>query len=144
MCGIAGFLGPLASDRATADARLGRMLARLTHRGPDGEGRWVDPAQHVALGHTRLAIVDTSDAGRQPLHLEHLHAVVNGEIYNYPELRRELEQKCGALFQSHCDSEVVLHGYRHYGEDFFARMNGMFAFALYDAAEHRLLLVRDP
>jgi asparagine synthase (glutamine-hydrolysing) len=120
------------------------MLARLTHRGPDGEGRWVDPAQHVALGHTRLAIVDTSDAGRQPLHLEHLHAVVNGEIYNYPELRRELEQKCGAVFQSHCDSEVVLHGYRYYGEDFFARLNGMFAFALYDAAEHRLLLVRDP
>ena len=136
MCGIAGMLGPAAHP-----SRIEAMLARLQHRGPDGQGQWHAP--HVALGHTRLAIVDTSEAGRQPMHLGPLHAVVNGEIYNYPELRRDLEVRFGAVFASHCDSEVVLHGYAHEGEAFFARMNGMFAVALYDETTAQLLLVRD-
>lgn len=141
MCGIAGFIGPLA--RKDAASVLAPMLERLHHRGPDGSGQWLDEAAPVALGHTRLAIVDTSEAGRQPMHLAHLHASVNGEIYNYPELRRDLEARYGAQFASHCDSEVVLHGYRHEGEAFFARMNGMFAVAIYDGEQRKLMLLRD-
>lgn len=143
MCGIAGFVGPLAQQGAQAETAIAQMIQRMLHRGPDGQGYWGDAHAGVMLGHARLAIVDTSEAGRQPMHLGHLHAVVNGEIYNYPELRRELETRYGAQFASHCDSEVVLHGYAHEGTAFFARMNGMFAFALYDAATRRLMLVRD-
>lgn len=138
MCGICGLAGAI-----TDDATLKRMLERLKHRGPDGSGMWSDHAQRIALGHTRLAIIDTSDAGRQPMHLDGLHAAVNGEIYNYPALREDLESRHGAQFASHCDSEIVLHGYRYEGVDFFKRLNGMFAIALYDEARGRLLLLRD-
>lgn len=136
MCGIAGFV-----SKTVAPTAITQMLERLHHRGPDGRDSWSD--NHITLGHTRLAIVDTSDAGRQPMHLGELHTVVNGEIYNYPELRADLEKRYGAKFASHCDSEVVLHGYAYEGEGFFARMNGMFGFALYDAKARKLMLVRD-
>lgn len=139
MCGICGVWGV-----ADAHERVGRMLARMVHRGPDGNGRWGE--RDFALGHARLAIVDLSDNGRQPMVLggaeDQLVAVVNGEIYNYPDLRRELEA-AGARFSSTSDSEVVLHAYRAWGSDAFARLNGMFAFALWDRAREKLFLVRD-
>jgi len=143
MCGVAGFIGPYAHNATLSETAILRMLERLHHRGPDGKGHWLEESHGVMLGHTRLAIVDTSDAGKQPMHLQHLHVVVNGEIYNYPELRQHLETQYEARFLSQCDSEVVLHGYAHEGVAFFARMNGMFAFALYDAVSRNLMLVRD-
>lgn len=143
MCGIAGIAGAGAAEEQKARATVGRMLTRMAHRGPDGRGQWEQADQRIALGHARLAILDISDAGRQPMHLGPLHSCVNGEIYNYPELRRELEEKYGASFASHCDSEIVLHGYRHEGLSFFARLNGMFAVALYDEEKQKLFLLRD-
>jgi asparagine synthase (glutamine-hydrolysing) len=118
------------------------MLERLTHRGPDDEGTW--QTQGVAFGHRRLAIVDLSEDGHQPMTTADgaLTAVVNGEIYNYPELRRELES-AGARFRSHCDSEVVLHAYRSAGAASFGRFNGMFAFGLWDDSAQKLFVVRD-
>lgn len=137
MCGICGTYGV-----ADADTRVARMLSILRHRGPDDEGTYVNGP--VTLGHRRLSIVDLSANGHQPLVTDdqRLAAVVNGEIYNYPELRRELEAE-GANFQSSSDSEIVLHGYRAWGTASFERFNGMFAFGLFDAASGRLFLVRD-
>ena len=137
MCGICGCFGPAASKACVA-----RMLARMPHRGPDGEGSW--ETEGIALGHRRLAIVDLSEHGRQPMLSDDGQFVVavNGEIYNYPELRREL-QALGARCRSNCDSEIVLQAYRVWGTGAFARLNGMFAFALWDAAQQRLFLARD-
>lgn len=117
-------------------------MARLQHRGPDGLSKWSD--DFITLGHTRLAIVDLSDAGTQPMLSQDgtLSSVVNGEIYNYPELRRELEAQ-GHVFQSDCDSEIVLPLYQRYGADAFAKLNGMFALAIWDSAKSRLILARD-
>ena len=137
MCGICGCAGVHDSpDRVAA------MLGRLTHRGPDDQGVW--QTQGIALGHRRLAIVDLSKDGHQPMTTADgaLTAVVNGEIYNYPDLRRALESG-GATFLSHSDSEVVLHAYRAYGTASFGRFNGMFAYALWDAAAQKLYVVRD-
>src|SRR5262249_29945972 len=115
MCAICGCVG-----RAASRARVAAMLQRMAHRGPDAEGTWGD--QSWILGHRRLAIVDLSDAGRQPMLTDDrmLVTVVNGEIYNYPQLRCTLE-KSGAIFRSHCDSEVVLHAYRAWGTASFSR-----------------------
>lgn len=137
MCGICGSVSP---RDATEDVKL--MLPRLVHRGPDSEGIW--SKQKVALGHRRLSIVDLSSAGHQPMvdASEKYAVVVNGEIYNYPDLRVELE-RAGAVFRSHSDSEIVLHIYKAYGSAGFEKLNGMFAFALYDVDQQRLLLVRD-
>ncbi|NBX02576.1 MAG: asparagine synthase (glutamine-hydrolyzing) [Alphaproteobacteria bacterium] len=143
MCGICGIAGSSIEDLTTAQHKLRKMIARIAHRGPDGEGEWILPQRRIALGHTRLAILDVSDAGKQPMHLDTLHCVVNGEIYNYPELRLSLETLYNAKFFSHCDSEVVLHGYRHEGMAFFKRLNGMFAIALYDETQDKLILLRD-
>src|SRR6185312_8848376 len=137
MCGICGSVG--APD---ARVRVRAMLGQLVYRGPDGEGLWND--DQVALGHRRLSIVDLSDAGRQPMLTADsaLVAVVNGEIYNYPDLRAELELQ-GARFASNSDSEVVLHCYRAWGVNGLKRLSGMFAFALYDRPLRRLVIARD-
>src|SRR5262245_36349727 len=137
MCGVCGCLSPSRSRE-----RVKSILARLHHRGPDDEGIWSDA--DVALGHRRLSIVDLSSAGHQPLVTAdgRLITVVNGDIYNYPALRRELEQK-GAQFQSNSDSEVVLHAYRAWGTEAFDCLNGMFAFGLWDRDRSRLFVVRD-
>lgn len=118
------------------------MLDAMRRRGPDGTGKWFAPG--IALGHRRLAIVDLSERGRQPMVAADgvVAITVNGEIYNYPQLRAELEGD-GAVFQSDCDSETVIHGWRHWGVDSFARYNGMFAFALWDARSQALYLARD-
>ena len=119
-----------------------RMCEALRHRGPDGEG--VVQIGPATLAHTRLAIIDPA-GGEQPLYSEdgQITAIVNGEIYNHLDLRAELEQ-AGHVFATGSDSEVVVHGYEEHGADFVRRMNGIFAFALYDERRERLLAVRDP
>jgi asparagine synthase (glutamine-hydrolysing) len=118
------------------------MCDLIAHRGPDGQGVWVDGG--VGFGHRRLAIIDLSAGGRQPMATADggVHITFNGEIYNFQELRRELEAK-GHLFQSRSDTEVLLAAYREYGVDCLAKLRGMFAFALWDTARQRLFLARD-
>ena len=127
MCGIAGIYG--TGDRAL----VGRMIAAQGRRGPDGVGLWSDPAVPVALGHARLSIIDTSNAGSQPMTYGEGRFVItfNGEIYNYRELRKELES-LGARFASHSDTEVILAAYAQWGRDCVRRLRGMFAFAIVD------------
>src|SRR2546425_515305 len=141
MCGIAGVVSP-GRAAASLSARVERMCAALRHRGPDGMGTYV--ADGIALGHTRLAIIDLSESGRQPMTNEdgRLHLVVNGEIYNYRQLRTGLAAR-GHFFRSQSDSEVVLHLYEEYGDDCVQHLDGMFALALWDSPRRRLLLARD-
>jgi asparagine synthase (glutamine-hydrolysing) len=138
MCGIAGFIG--TGERRDALA----MQNAVRHRGPDDEGLWIDEKHGVHLVHTRLAIIDPLD-GRQPMCNRDgsLVVVFNGEIYNHAELRVELEQ-AGHRFQTNrSDTEVLLHGYRQWGDALPQRLNGMWAFALYDRASGTLFLSRD-
>jgi asparagine synthase (glutamine-hydrolysing) len=138
MCGIAGWVGR-AADEAAVDA----MVASVAARGPDG--RQVTRASPACvLGHSRLAIIDLTDAGRQPMRdtSGRFWTVVNGEIYNHLELRAEL-LRAGCHFSSDSDSEVVLHGFALWGEAVLRRLQGIFALALYDAATDHLLLARD-
>ncbi len=141
MCGIAGcLLGGPAGPREEAAVRI--MMGRLVHRGPDAEGLHRDgPA---VLGHRRLSIVDLRPEASQPMLNEdgQVALVINGEIYNFRELRRDLEAR-GHCFRSRSDSEVVLHLYEDVGLDFVSRLRGMFALALWDAPRQRLVLARD-
>ena len=141
MCGLAGVVSP-GRAATSLSACLERMCGALGHRGPDGMGTYV--ADGVALGHTRLAIIDLSESGRQPMTNEDgsLYLVVNGEIYNYVDLRADLQAR-GHSFKSHSDSEVILHLYEEYGDDCVQQLEGMFALALWDAPRRRLLLARD-
>ncbi|MDC7712187.1 asparagine synthase (glutamine-hydrolyzing) [Vogesella indigofera] len=120
------------------------MSNEIIHRGPDGVGYWTDPAQGVYLGHRRLAILDLA-GGQQPMWTADgaLGVVFNGEIYNYRELRTELEQAGHVFLTDHSDTEVLLHGYREWGEALTGRLNGMWAFALYDRRQARLFCSRD-
>ncbi len=138
MCGIAGFAGE--GNRV----HLENMTAKLSHRGPDGHGYYIDEQAHVFLGHRRLSILDI-EHGAQPMWngAGTIAVIFNGEIYNHHELRQELEQ-CGHRFRSdHSDTEVLIYGYIEWGEDLPARLNGMFAFAIYDKVKKRLFLARD-
>ena len=140
MCGIAG---QFALNGDAADAVLvGAMAERLAHRGPDGEGSHFSGP--VGLAHRRLAIIDLSDEGRQPMANEDgsLWIVFNGEIYNYRELREEL-LATGHRFASATDTEVILHAYEEWGRDCLARFNGMWAFALWDERRRELFCARD-
>lgn len=141
MCGIAGLIGE--EDRTLAEDAVRRMMASLQRRGPDGEGSEV--WDHAALGHRRLAIFDLSEAGRQPMLSpdRSLGIVFNGAIYNFRELRLELESS-GSQFISQTDTEVLLHGYRAWGIDGVVnKIRGMFAFGLWDDNAGKLFLVRD-
>lgn len=140
MCGIAGAL--VAPDALPQPGLVRRMLVAQLHRGPDGGGMHEDGP--MVLGHRRLSIVDLSEAGRQPMINEDgsVAVVVNGEIYNHLELRRELEKK-GHRFRSHSDSEVIVHLYEEEGARTPERLRGMFAFAVWDRRRRRLLLARD-
>jgi asparagine synthase (glutamine-hydrolysing) len=143
MCGIAGVYRPRGPIEDLERAALARMLRSERHRGPDAEGVHEDPS--VLLGHRRLSILDLSASANQPLRneTEDLWLTYNGEIYNFVELRRELEA-LGHRFRSATDAEVIVHGFEAWGIDgLLPRLRGMFAFALWDAREKRLLLVRD-
>jgi asparagine synthase (glutamine-hydrolysing) len=141
MCGICGMLR-LNGGPASADV-VAKMAATLRHRGPDGSGLHVDGP--VGLGHTRLKIIDLSEAASQPMSNKDgtLWIVFNGEIYNFKELRKSLEKYHGHVFRSSSDTEVVLRLYEELGEKCVEELEGMFAFALWDARRHRLFLARD-
>jgi asparagine synthase (glutamine-hydrolysing) len=139
MCGISGVVSRSRSVDPVADVT--RMNNLVRHRGPDGEG--VFYRQGFALGHRRLAIVDLSESGHQPMARGGRYWITyNGEIYNYLELREEL-QLLGETFQSGTDTEVILSAYARWGAECLHRFNGMWAFAIYDAQEERLFLARD-
>lgn len=140
MCGIAGLIH-LNGD-GVSPVVLKRMTDAIAHRGPDGEGQWIEG--NVGLGHRRLAIIDLSPLGHQPMiSADHRYAFsYNGEIYNFRELRTELEA-AGYGFRSKTDTEIALHALAHWGAAALERFNGMFAFALWDRKERRLLLARD-
>ena len=140
MCGIAGVVG--RGSREVAQADLERMLSALRHRGPDDEGTYFGPG--AAIGMRRLAIVDPR-GGAQPFFSEdrRIVAVVNGEIYNHAELRRDLERR-GHRFAGGSDAEVVVHLYEEHGPAFAEELSGMFAVAVWDSARRKLVLVRDP
>ena len=139
-----GLVGCAGTEIQVERAWLSVSRDTLIHRGPDDAGEWWSDDGRVGLAHRRLSIVDLSPLGHQPMHLPDrgLSIVFNGEIYNFPELRRELERR-GHQFRSHCDTEVILAAYSEWGSACLERFNGMFAFALYDAVEQRLLLARD-
>ncbi len=140
MCGIAGILSS-ATGRPPERGELAAMIGRLHHRGPDGSGFLMDGP--VGLAHARLSIIDLA-GGQQPIHNEgrNTWVVFNGEIFNYVELRRDLEAQ-GHRFYTHTDTEVIVHLYEQYGEKFVQYLNGQFAIALWDALRQTLILVRD-
>ena len=139
MCGIL-----LAIDlrKPLNRGRFDTARDTLTHRGPDAEGTVILANGSVGLGHRRLAIIDLSASANQPMQLGDLHVTFNGEIYNYQRLRAELEKQ-GCVFRTHSDTEVLLHGYRTWGEALCARLEGMFAFAIWDEAASTLFAARD-
>ena len=147
MCGIVGIL---TRKTRTPPEVLKRAMCSLAHRGPDDSGTVLlqetqpEPLE-IGLGHRRLAILDLSPLGHQPMHdpVTGNWIVFNGEIYNFRELRQELEDT-GVEFKSHSDTEVILAAYRVWGQSCLTRLGGMFAFALWDASRKRLLLARDP
>ena len=140
MCGIVGYIGPIERAPETLD----KALALLKHRGPDDSGTWSNTSGVVRLGHTRLSIVDLSEAGAQPMHDEISGNVLvfNGEIYNHPELREELIA-LGVCFKGHSDTETLLLGYGIWGTSVFEKLRGMFALALWDNRSRHLVLARD-
>lgn len=140
MCGLTG-LFDCQTTRLFDPALIQAMTDVIAHRGPDGEGIFNEPG--IALGHRRLAFIDLA-GGIQPMQTMDgaLTIVFNGEIYNFPDLMAELKAQ-GAQFQTRSDTEVLLHGWRHWGTGLFARLRGMFAFALWDAPKQTLVLVRD-
>jgi asparagine synthase (glutamine-hydrolysing) len=140
MCGIAGIFH-LETAKPVDPERVRRMTDAIAHRGPDGSGVWTAPG--VGLGHRRLSIIDLG-GGAQPMHSEDeaLTLSFNGEIYNFLELRKELEA-AGYAFRTNSDSEVILHGWRHWGPDCVSHFHGMFVFSIYDARTRQLFLARD-
>lgn len=138
MCGIAGIAGFATSENRMGD--LARMVRALAHRGPDADGHWEDAG--IALGHRRLAVLDTTDMGVQPMHSpDGRYAIVfNGEIYNFREIRAKLSD---THFRTETDTEVILAAFAKWGPDCLKQFNGMFAMAIYDRSERKLFLARD-
>lgn len=141
MCGIVGLFS--SDNLKWPSAQINEMLATLLHRGPDGTGVWSEPG--ISLAHARLAVLDLSSAGSQPMvsHDGNLVISYNGEIYNFRELRKELTS-LGHLFSTVSDTEVLLAAWRQWGVDCLGRLDGIFAFAIYDRQLKKLYLVRDP
>ncbi len=145
MCGINGLFAYRRSANRPSERELMATRDAMRRRGPDGAGAWWSADRRCALGHRRLSILDLSDAASQPMigGDGKLAVTFNGEIYNYPALRRELEAD-GAHFSTNSDTEALLHLYARDGERMVQRLRGMFAFAIWDDAAHRLFLARDP
>jgi asparagine synthase (glutamine-hydrolysing) len=145
MCGIAAIFAYDSSAPGVNEGELVSIRDCMALRGPDGAGLWFDPARRVGLGHRRLAIIDVSPAGAQPMLLpeKNLAITFNGEIYNYRELRAGLEKK-GHHFRSTSDTEILLHLYAEEGEAMLDKLRGMFAFAIWDGVKQTLFLARDP
>jgi asparagine synthase (glutamine-hydrolysing) len=145
MCGINGIFAYHSASSAPQEAELLATREAMRARGPDGSGAWWSVDRRCGLGHRRLSIIDLSDRASQPMTSEDGRFVVvfNGEIYNYPQLRAELETD-GARFRTASDTEALLHLYAHYGADMVHRLRGMFAFAIWDQARRCLFLARDP
>ena len=141
MCGIAGKLY-LDRDRHVASQELQAMGSAMSHRGPDGEGVWADG--NVGFAHRRLAIIDLSTAASQPMCNEDgsVWITFNGEIYNFPELRKELEER-GHYFRTYSDTEAIIHAYEEYGRGCLEKLRGMFAFAIWDIRSRTMFLARD-
>ncbi len=151
MCGIAGIYQFKNADKAELKEAVGKMNQSQRRRGPDDEGIFIDEKSGVAFGHRRLSILDLSAAGKQPMRYrcqvsgvkcQDLRITFNGEIYNFWELRKNLEEK-GYKFKTKTDTEVVLALYAEYGEKSFSMLQGMFAFGLWDAKNQKLFLVKD-
>ncbi|MBA3707470.1 MAG: asparagine synthase (glutamine-hydrolyzing) [Planctomycetes bacterium] len=145
MCGIAGIFEPASADADSLTHRVNLMSQAINHRGPDDEGAWTDRSNGIALGHRRLSIVDLSSLGHQPMESFSGQSIItfNGEIYNFLSLRTELKN-FGYRFKSETDTEVLLCAYEHWGlSEMLQRLQGMFAFALWDRRERCLHLARD-
>src|SRR5882724_13468608 len=143
MCGIGGFLvPPTAASRNELEVRLWAMIATIRHRGPDDEGVWTDG--RAGLAHARLSIIDPSPAGHQPMASADgtVWISYNGEIYNFAEIRQELDA-LGYPFRSRSDTEVIVNGWHAWGPKIFTRLRGMFALAIWDRRSRRLILARD-
>lgn len=138
MCGIVGF----TNDIDDSNAVLSKMMDRIKHRGPDAEGMYIDDG--IALGHRRLSIIDVSSQGDQPIFNEDKSMVIvfNGEIYNYNEIRQEL-QNYGHVFKTNTDTEVLIHGYEQFGEKLLDKLRGMFSFVIWDKNKKELFGARD-
>ena len=141
MCGIAGFID---FKKKSSEEMLAKMTGVLSHRGPDGQGVYFKetPDAVLGLGHRRLSIIDLSTSANQPMHYDRLHIIFNGEIYNYNEIREELI-KLGHQFQTHSDTEVILHAWRQWGEECIHQWRGMFAIVLLDEKTNELICIRD-
>lgn len=141
MCGIAGFID---FNSSTDIAALKRMQESLTHRGPDDRGEILHQEGNCCIGlaQTRLSIIDISPLGHQPMIFQNLSIVLNGEIYNYREIKKELSLQ-GHHFQSTSDTEVVLHAFAEWGMSCVQKFIGMFAFVIYDAKSKKLYACRD-
>jgi asparagine synthase (glutamine-hydrolysing) len=139
---MCGFLFAFSPVKSVDPGTFNRARDCLAHRGPDDAGSAFLRDGQIALGHRRLSILDLSIHGHQPMYGEGIWALYNGEIYNYPELKRQLEQ-LGCVFRSHCDTEILLHGYRVWGKQLPKRLIGMFSFCLWDEHSDTLFAARD-
>jgi asparagine synthase (glutamine-hydrolysing) len=141
MCGIAGIIQ--SNPSRFNKEHLKKMTDSIAHRGPDGEGLWQNDSGNVLLGNRRLSIIDLSSAGDQPIHYLSRYSIVhNGEVYNYLELREELQKK-GYTFQSQTDTEVIVAAYDHWGDECVDHFDGMFAFTVWDEKKKELFIARD-
>lgn len=143
MCGIAGILNISNQNFQVSSEDIHSMCSAIKHRGPDGEGVYIDPLFRIGLGHVRLSIVDHAN-GQQPMYSFNNKIVIsfNGEIYGFKELRNKLESK-GYIFKTNTDTEVILNLYQEHGLDFIKTLNGEFSFSLWDIPKQRLILARD-
>lgn len=142
MCGIVGEIN--CAGHKVSPAVLEAMRDRLSHRGPDDAGLFLTQDGAVGLGHRRLSVIDLSAAGHQPMTNETgtVWISFNGEIFNFPELKAALSRQ-GHIFRSHCDTEVIIHLYEEYGVDCLKRLNGQFAFVIWDHDRRLVFAARD-
>lgn len=141
MCGIAGIIQ--SNPNIYQQDQLQKMTDALAHRGPDGEGHWCNPGNHIRLGHRRLSIIDLSESGKQPMHFLDRYSIIhNGEIYNHIELREGLQKK-GYHFHTRTDTEVIAAAWDLWREDCLKEFDGMFAFAIWDEQQQELFAATD-